>query len=304
MDNLRGLDLNLLVVLDALLAEAHVSRAARRLGLSQPAASAALERLRQVFGDPLLERARGGMRATPRAEALRAPLREALAAVAGVLGAAEPDLATLRRPVRLLLADAPALEVATALVARLAATAPGVTPVLLPWRGAQDALARLAAGEAELVASVLPPLGPEFRSRPLFEEEYCVAMRLHHPAVEGFGLESWLAHPHLVVSGRGEGWTPLDAQLAALGRSRRVGAVVPSFLMAPPLLLRSDLVALLPGRCIPPGLAADLATFAPPIPVEGFALGLAWHVRREGDPLLRHVAALLAETLGAPPTSP
>ncbi|MDO9707526.1 LysR family transcriptional regulator [Paracraurococcus lichenis] len=301
MDNLRRLDLNLLVALDALLAEAHVSRAARRLGLSQPATSAALERLRHLFRDPLLERTRGGMRPTPRAEALRAPLRAALDAVAGVLGAAEPDLAGMRRPVRLLLADAPALEAATLLVARLAATAPGVTPVLLPWRGAPDALARLAAGEADLVASVLPPLGPEFRSRPLFEESYCIAMRLHHPAVAGFDLDRWLAHPHVVVSGRGEAATPLDAQLAALGRSRRVGAVVPSFLMVPPLLLRSDLIALLPGRCIPPDLAGELATFAPPVPVDGFRLGLAWHVRRESDALVRHVAALLAGVLGGDP---
>ena len=103
--NLRGIDLNLLVVLDALLAEAHVSRAAERLGLSQPATSAALERCRHLFGDRLLERSAGGMRLTARAEALREPLAAALAAVAATLQAEPPPLAELTAAVRELAAS-------------------------------------------------------------------------------------------------------------------------------------------------------------------------------------------------------
>lgn len=298
MDSLRSVDLNLLVVLDALLEEAHVTRAAVRLGMSQPAASSALDRLRHLFRDPLLERARGGMRLTPAAEALREPLRAALASVSGVVGARDaPDLATVRRAVRLVMADAAAVALGPGLLARLRATAPGVTLVLMPWRGAPEAVAQLGRGEVELVASVLPPLDTTFRRATLFEERYVVAMRRGHPAAPRFGLDRWLAHPHLVVSGRGEAATPLDAVLAKRGRARCVGAVVPSFLMVPPLLLRSDLIGMLPGRCVPPDTAPALALFPPPVAVQGFRVDLAWHVRRDGDAVVRHVAEAMRATI-------
>ena len=299
MDNLRGVDLNLLVVLDALLGEAHVSRAAARLGLSQPAASAALDRLRHLFGDPLLLRGRGGMRLTPAAQALRPRLHAALASVRAVLDAPAPDLLVLRQDVRLVMADAPAALVVAALVPRLARTAPGLRPVLLPWRGAADAAERLERGEADLAASVLPPLGPAFRQEALGWQHYVVAMRPGHPAAGG-GLEAWLAYGHVVVSGQGEAATLVDAALRARGLSRRVAAVVPSFLMVPPLLHGSDLLALVPAGCLPRD--APLHAMPPPLPVDGFRLGLAWHARRDGDPAVRHVAAEIRAVLdGAAP---
>ncbi len=296
MNDLRSVDLNLLVILEALLEEAHVTRAARRLALSQPATSNALDRLRHLFRDPLLERGRGGMRLTPAAEALRPRLREALAFVRTVLDRPPADLSTLSQTVRLLMADAPAAALAVALHARMAATAPGITLAILPWAGADDALSRLTRGEADLVASVLPPLEPPLRQRALLEERYRVAMRRGHPAAEGFDLPRWLAYPHIVVSGRGLAETPLDAVLAARGLSRRVGMVVPSFLMVPPLLAGSDMIAMLPGRCVPEDAA--LVTRDPPLPVEGFRLDLAWHDRRGGDLAVQHVAGAMRELFG------
>lgn len=304
MNDLRSIDLNLLVVLDALLDEAHVTRAAARLGLSQPATSSALDRLRHVFKDGLLERGRGGMRLTPAAEALRPPLKAALASVRTVLDAPVTDLAAVRRTVRLLMADAPAATAAVGLHQRLAETAPGITLAVLPWRGGAEATAQLGRGEVELVASVLPPLDPNlFRQVPLIEEHYLVAMRRGHPAATGFDIDRWLAHPHVVVSGHGEAVTPLDAGLAARGLSRRVGVVVPSFLMVPPLLLGSDLIAALPSTCVPRDEAVPLAVFPPPLPVDGFRLDLAWHRRRDEDVAVRHVAGELAAALRPTPSS-
>lgn len=124
-----------------------------------------------------------------------------------------------------------------------------------------------------------------------------VLMRRGHPAAAAFGLEVWLAHPHVLVSGQGATRGALDEALARLGRSRRVGVVVPSFLLVPPLLAGSDLIALLPGRTLPADPQGRFVDFAPPIPVPGFPLHLAWHARRDRDVAVRHVAALVQAVL-------
>lgn len=293
--NLRGIDLNLLVVLDALLAEAHVSRAAERLGLSQPATSAALERCRHLFGDRLLERSAGGMRLTARAEALREPLAAALAAVAATLQAEPPPLAELRRTVRIAMADAPGALLAPPLYAALRQSAPGLDLVIHPWRGAAAALEAMARGEVDLAISVLPPPGTSFRRRELFQETYVVAMRRDHPAAKRFDLDAWLSHPHLMVSSEGGRRGDLDEALERLGRARRVGMSVPSFLMARPMLLASDLIAMLPSRSFE---REGLAVFEPPIAIAGFPLHLGWHARHDKDPAVRHVAELINVHLG------
>ncbi|MFC7553310.1 LysR family transcriptional regulator [Pseudoroseomonas wenyumeiae] len=158
--NLRGVDLNLLVILDALLQEAHVSRAAARLNLSQPATSSALDRCRHLFQDPLLERAGSRMRLTPKAEALRQPLRQVLEDMAAVLEAPAPPLSALQQTVRLVMADHPATLAAPALHAALARSAPGLTLVLLPWLSAAAALEALERGSADLAVSVFPAPAP------------------------------------------------------------------------------------------------------------------------------------------------
>lgn len=295
--NLRSVDLNLLVVLDALLDEAHVSRAADRLGLTQPAASSALDRCRHLFKDSLLERGKGGMRLTPKAEALRAPLKDALAQVTTVIDPPAIDLASLRQTVRIVMADHPAVVVAASLHRQLAQSAPGIDIVIQPWHGAAAALDGLANGSADLAASVFPELDAHFRRQEVLREHYIVVMDKNHPARRGFNIDRWLKYPHVLVSGRGETSGALDQALIGLGRSRRIGMVVPSFLMVPPLLMGSDLIAMLPSRCLPPDAAANLAVLKPPVPVEGFPLHLAWHARRDHDVGVQHVATMIAELL-------
>lgn len=291
--NLRAVDLNLLTILDALLDEAHVSRAAERVGLSQPAASNALERCRYLFKDRLLERAPGGMQLTPKAQALRGPVKQILKGVADLLGPPEVDIATLSQTVRVLMADHPAVMLARDLHQQMASQAPGLSLVIQPWQGAQRALDGLARGEIDLAVSVFPPLDEAFRRKELLREHYLVAMRIGHPAAQHFDLESWLSHPHVLVSGRGETRGALDDVLSAQGLTRRVGVVVPSFLMAEALLGESDLIAMLPSRCLSPRAAERLLTFTPPLPVEGFALHLAWHRRRDDDAAVQYVARLI-----------
>jgi DNA-binding transcriptional LysR family regulator len=293
--NLRGLDLNLLVVLDALLAEQHVTRAGQRLGLSQPATSNALERLRRLFDDPLLERVPGGLRATPRAQALRSPLTDLLAGVSSLVSSGSADLRTLKQSLRLSVVDYGLALFVPPLMASLAERAPGIDLVCVPWSGAEEAHAALEAGTLDLAISVSAPASLRFR--PIFTESYVVAMREKHPA-RRLTLARWLEYPHVVVSGRGSATGALDAVLAERGQRRRVGVVVPSFLAIPPLLLQSDLLALVP-ETLSRLASQGLVHVAPPLPVPGFEVTLVWHPRRDADPAVRFVRDELAR-LAAP----
>ncbi|MTH78368.1 LysR family transcriptional regulator [Paracoccus aestuariivivens] len=293
--NLRSFDLNLLVILDALLDEAHVSRAADRLGLSQPAASAALQRCRHLFRDELLERGRGTMRLTAKAEALRGPLKSLLAGVGDLVDPVETELTEIRQTIRIAMADYPAIFVIGSLQRALAETAPGIDLVIQPWLGAEAARAALIDGTTDIAVSVFPGEDDDIHREELLLEHYVIALRSGHPAIPDFGIDRWLAYGHIMVSGRGMKKSPLDAELALLGRQRRVGVVVPSFGMVPDLLRGSDMIAMLPSRVM--STAPDLISLPPPVPVTGFPLHLAWHRRRTKDRALNHAARMLAQLL-------
>lgn len=293
--NLRSIDLNLLVVLDALIDEAHVSRAADRVGLTQSAASAALQRCRHIFDDRLLERGRGTMRLTPKAESLRAPLKAWLAAAADMIDPPETPLAEIETVMRLCMADLPAMLVIEPLLTDLAASAPGIDLVLQPWHGVDAARRALAEGTTDIAVSAFPAAADDLHVEPLSHETYVVAMRDDHPSARDFTLDRWLTLSHIIVSGRGDTRTPVDAALARRGLRRRIGLVVPTFGMVPPLLRSSSMVALLPRRIVDG--TTGLTAFEPPIGTEGFTLSLAWHSRRRRDRALRHVADLLASLL-------
>jgi DNA-binding transcriptional LysR family regulator len=294
--NLRSVDMNLLVVLDVLLEEQHVGRAAERVGLSQPAMSAALQRCRHLFRDELLERSRGTMRPTPKAESLRRPLKELLAAATQIIAPPAVPIAELRARLRLTMADLSSLLVLEPLLADLARTAPGIDIVLQPWAGAEQARRALKDGSTDIAVSVFETDDDDLCCRPASKEAYVVAMREDHPAAQGFTLESWLSFPHIVVSGRGDARTALDSELASRGLRRRVGVVVPTFGMVVPLLRCTPMIGMVPEKLVvdTPGLAL----FRPPVSVPDISLSLAWHRRRENDPALRHVADRLAAHLG------
>lgn len=293
--NLRSIDLNLLVVLDALLDEAHVSRAASRLNLSQPAVSNALQRCRDLFDDPLLERGRGVMTRTSRAEALRRPLKEILHGVVGLVEPPEIPLAEIARTVRIIAADDPTPMITGGLMPALRKSAPGIRVVFLPWRGAGSAARDLADGDADLAVAVFGKDHEDLEIRAILRETYAVAMRRDHPATKAFDLEAWLAWPHVVVSGMGDPRTPLDGALRKIGRTRTIGLVVPAFHLVPDVLVSSDLIAMMPRHSIARHHRADIASFDPPIPVAGFPLHLAWHRRNDSEKAVRHVADLIED---------
>lgn len=295
--HLAGIDLNLLVVVDVLLAERNVTRAAARLGLSQSAASHALARARAVVGDPLLVRGpRGTMTPTARAVALEAPVRRALAELSTALAAAPAfDPATARRTFRLAASDYAESVLLPPLLERLLADAPGID--LWVASAGETFGEALAAGTVDLaLAPLRVDLGPGLYQRRLFDEKFVCVVRAGHPLTrQRMTLARYLAYPHVLVAPRAKPGSWIDDHLEAMGKRRRIAVAVPHFLVAPRLLGRSDLVLTLAVRVAETfARESDLAILAPPIPIPGFTMGALWHERTHHDPGHRYLREQLA----------
>jgi DNA-binding transcriptional LysR family regulator len=278
---LSGIDLNLLTSLDALLELQSVTRAAKHLGLSQPAASHALRRLRELLGDELLVRTARGMQPTPRALELRPAVRAAIGAAEAVLQAAPAfDPATAERTFAVAMADQAAFMILPRLMQQLSRAAPGIRIDHRP--GPIDTL----GGDVELVIGVFHSRAASFREQVLFRETFACVLRRGCAAARGaFDLERYLALPHIVVAPRGLPGSPLDDVLASAGRRRRVVLTVPHFLVAPHVIATSDLCWTAPAG-LARALAAQLPLVLrePPFRIPDFDIVMRWHLRLARDP--------------------
>lgn len=289
--NLAALDLNLLVVLDALLRERHVTRAAAQLGVSQSAASHALARLRSQLGDPLLVRDKSGLVPTRRAEALAEPLAAALAALRTALAKPEPFVpATSRRSFRVATADYGLLVVLPGLLGRLASEAPGIDLAVRDYGGkpftealAEDecdiAIGPLGAVSTHVFGTARTPTS--IRERRLFRERFVCLARRDHPGIgKTLDLDTYAALPHAFIAPRGTPGGVVDDALAERGRSRRVALMVQNFLVGPFAVASSDLIITIGERLARAfSDVLPLAVYEPPIPLPRFAMHLMWHER-------------------------
>jgi DNA-binding transcriptional LysR family regulator len=247
--NLNSLDLNLLVALDALLKEASVSRAAMRIGLSQPAASHALQRLRDVIGDPLLVRTGARMELTPRAQALRRPLAQTLDQVRGLFMPEEFDAGRSERHFRLMMPDLAVELLMPPLMEKVTKQAPGVTIDVVPWRGPAIFTAEFAR-TIDLVISIGDAFKGFHRQR-LYIDSDALAVRKGHPARARLKQrEAFLAARHVAVVIRGQNEDLIDRWLHTKGIERRIALVVPGYIEALHVAARTDLVAFVPRRLI------------------------------------------------------
>jgi DNA-binding transcriptional LysR family regulator len=263
--NLASLDLNLLVALDALLLEANVGRAAMRIGLSQPAASHALRRLRDVLGDPLLVRTGARMELTPRAQALRAPLAQALDQVRGLFMPDEFDAARSERRFRLMMPDLAVELLIPPLMKKLDAIARSVRIDVVPWRGPAIFTAEFAR-TIDMVISIGDAF-KGFHRQLLYTDSDALAVRKGHPASARLkNKDTFFKARHVAVIIRGQNEDLIDTWLRAKGMERQIALVVPSYIEALHVAARTDLVAFVPRRLIA-ALAKQLslATVAPPI---------------------------------------
>jgi DNA-binding transcriptional LysR family regulator len=295
--------LDLLAALDVLLEERHVTRAARRLGITQSAMSQRLRKLREAFGDPLLIASGRRLVPTARAERLAPALRASLDALRDVVReSATFEPASSTREFVLGTSDYGALLALPAARRVLEAEAPGIELVVVPHEPDLDG--RLARGELDLA------IGGGFRSgatlvrKVVAREGFVVLARKGHPALRRrLTLEAYLRSSHLLVSPRGARRGIVDDVLAERGLRRRIAMVVPQFVVAPFVAARSDLLLTAPvglARALAPTL--DLAVRPPPLSLPETAIEIVFHARQRDDPghrwLRDRCAAIVASLLG------
>jgi DNA-binding transcriptional LysR family regulator len=279
--NVQEVDLNLLRVFDAVLNEGGVTAAAARLGLTQPAVSNALARLRKLFGDPLFVRTSAGMDATPFARELAEPVRQALALLESALAHGpgfEP--ATASRAFRFYMSDLGQIEFLPPLIERAQQRAPGVRLEAVAL-DVEDIAAALASGTLDLAVGFLPALGPPVQRRALFRDPYVCLMRAGHP-LKSLTRRNFLGASHVLVSYRG-GHRVIEEAFERAGI--RAAVRVPHFTVAPMVLERTDLILTLPARVARVfERGGRLKSLPAPLPIPAADVGVHWHERFEADP--------------------
>jgi len=263
--NLSSLDLNLLVALDALLLEANVSRAAMRIHLSQPATSHALQRLRDLIGDPLLVRVGARMELTPRAQALRGPLAQALDQVRGLFVPDDFDATRSERQFRLMMPDLAVELLMPPLMEKITQVAPNLRIDVVPWRGPAIFTAEFAR-TIDMVISI----GNAFRGfhrQLLYTDRDALAVRRDHPIAAKLSRRAaFLEARHVAVIIRGQNEDLIDSWLRGKGIERRIALVVSGYIEALHVAARTDLVAFVPRRLIGAlSKQLSLVTVTPPL---------------------------------------
>jgi DNA-binding transcriptional LysR family regulator len=303
---LSGIDLNLLVALDALLTERSVSAAARRLHLSEPAMSRSLGRIRRTVGDQILVRTGHTMVPTPRALEIQAEVADLVRRAHGVFAPVSmPDPAGLDRTFTILGSDMLVASVGPDLLARLAAEAPGVRVRFLPEP--TPPADPLREGTADVEVGEIDSIAPEIRSETLGADDAVLIVRAGHPLAAGpVTLDHLAAARHVIASRRGRSRGPLDDALAAQGLRRVVAVTVPSHTVALAVVAQSDLVGIAPRRLGRSALAtAGLAVLDLELGLRPMPICLAWHPRNDADAPHRwfraHVRDVITSAVAGPP---
>jgi len=288
--DLHGIDLNLLVAFDALMAERSVTRAGVRVGRTQPAMSAALSRLRSLLNDELFIRGPDGLQPTPRAVDLAEPIGYALAQIQKTLEFTQTfDPSQSTATISIGLAEHAAFVLLPRLLAALRHEAPGMVMHARNLEHRDDAVTLLDSGEVDLTVGVPHTPAGRILSKRLFKEAFVCIVRKGHPLVsEELTLDSFLQMSHLLVSLESDRFGVVDAALAKQGLRRRLALTLPHMYAAPKLVASSDLVAtLMRGVVEASDAKEDLVMFEPPLPLGCVRFDMSWHRRNDVHPAQR-----------------
>lgn len=296
--NLRSMDLNLLVVFEAVYAERSISKAAAKLNLSQPAVSNALARLRETVGDPLFQRQGNGMVPTPRAKILRDPVRQALDLLErGFRTDEEFDFTHSRREFVIAVEDYGETVVIPRFIDWMTEAAPDIQIRIVPESSAA-LTTEMREGSVDLALDYFALQGQGFHSECVLTENLVSLSRIDHPAIsEMLSLETFLELRHVVITPRRKSQPMIDLALAKRGLKRHIAMTVPHFLSMPAVVQSSNLICTLPRRMA--YLYADhfrVKAYTVPIRTPPFPAYLIWHESLDHDPghrwLRNHLIAL------------
>jgi DNA-binding transcriptional LysR family regulator len=292
--NVQDIDLNLLRVFDAVLHEKGVTPAAARLGLTQPAVSNALARLRKTFGDALFVRTPRGVDATPFARELAEPVRQALALLESALAHGPGfDPATSTRAFRFYMSDLGQIEFLPPLVERVQRLAPNVRLEAVSF-DLEHIADGLGSGALDLAIGFLPALGPPVQRKFLFRDPYVCLMRADHE-IRTLTKKAFLNASHALVTYRG-GHRVVEEALERAGLARRIALRVPHFTVVPMVLERTDLILTLPARVARVfERRGRLKALPPPVAIPPAEVAVHWHERFEPDPGNRWLRSLMIE---------
>jgi DNA-binding transcriptional LysR family regulator len=297
MLNLRDLDLNLLVVFQELYKERRVSVVADHLGLTQPAVSNALSRLRKMLGDQLFLRTARGMEPTPYASQLAGPIAHALTTIRDTLERElEFDPAASTRKFTVAMTDLGEIHFLPRLMRRLGEVAPGVT-ISTVRNTAVNLADELEAGRVDLALGLLPQLKAGFFQRLLFRQRYvCIFREGHALDKETMSLQDFEAAQHIEVVAGGTGHAIVDDTIAKRGVKRNVRLSVPHFVALGHILSTTELVATAPERYVREGMAPFKLKYLPhPVPFPEFDVNLFWHAKFHKEPGNQWLRNLIAE---------
>lgn len=302
--SLRALDLNLLRIFDAVMAEGSLTRAAEVLHMTQPAVSHAMKRLRETVGEDLFTRSAFGMRPTPRAEQVWPQVRDALVALRQALAPGDFDPARDAVNFRLSMADATAVMLSPGLVEAVERVGAVATMRILPLT-TRDPRRALEAGEMDLAVGYFPDAitsivaqGGEsaLHHQRLYDTRYVCVMRRGHPLADAtLTLDAYCAAHHLLVSFSGRPYGYVDQALAGLGRHRRIVLTANQFFTAGRVVTHSDLLTVLPETFIDAtGVRSELVTRELPFALGAVHVEMLWHRRHEADPAQMWLRAQVA----------
>ena len=295
--NLRDIDLNLLVVFNQLLVERRVSKVAEKLGLTQPAVSNALARLRKLLGDELFLRTPRGMQPTPFADELAEPVAYALGMIHGALNQRSSfEPATSQRSFTIGMTDIGEIYFLPKLMDELARVAPGVS-VSTVRNAAVNLKDEMEAGHVDLALGLLPQLKGGFFQRRLFRQRYvCLFRKGHRLDKRKISLAEFSAADHVVVVSAGTGHGKVDELLERNAVQRRVRLTVPHFVAVGHILRATDMIATVPEAFAQQVAGAfELVSVAHPAGLPDIAINVFWHAKFHKDPANQWLRGLIFE---------